>query len=101
MLVYAPALLRRRRALLVPAFSAAVLLSFAALLLLPTFHDAPVANSAAMIVAAIVVPFLLALSHGGPIPQRDAFESARLDASNAVVIVARFTESSARRAQRQ
>ena len=101
MLVYAPELLRRRRRQLVPVFSIAVACAFFALLLLPAFQDQPGLNTSAMVLAAIAVPLLLLLLNGEPLPRRDGFEPARLDASNSVVVVARFTEAAARRAQSQ
>jgi hypothetical protein len=101
MLVYAPELLRRRRRQLVPALSLAVACAFLALVVLPKFQDQPGLNTGAMIVAAIAVPLLLLLLNGEPLLRRDAFEAARLDGANAVVVVARFSEAAARRAQSQ
>ena len=101
MLVYAPELLRRRRRQLVPALCVAAAASFVALALLPPFADQPGLNSSATAGAAIAVPLLLLLLNGEPLPPRDAFEPARVEAANAIVVLARFSEPAARRAQAQ
>jgi hypothetical protein len=101
MLVYAPELLRRRRKQLVPALSAAVAAAFLALLALPPFQDQSVLNAGAMIIAAIAVPVLLVLLNGEPLPRREVFEAARLDAGKAIVVVTQVSEALARRWQAQ
>jgi hypothetical protein len=85
--------------MLVPVLTAVGLISFAALVLLPAFGDAPVTNALAMLAAAIAVPLLVALLNGDPLPHAESFVPVRLETGSAVDFVARFSEGSASRAQ--
>ena len=99
MLLYAPALLRRSRKVLVRPLAATAACAFAALLLLPGYAEAPGANLAAIVVVAgALFPWTLLLN-GDPLTEQDAFQAAVLDKDNAVAFTARYTVADARQAQ--